>query len=139
MSIKKLSFILAILFFIMPFSIFSYASKVPTKSEGKYPPLKFAAKYGDSVYINKTEDHNFMVIGNKTIPIRIKYFYNIKNMLLFLGEDSTLYLSDNKAANIKILLKDVNAAVISDEKGDYAYAVNKKGELYRVTVESKKN
>ncbi len=129
-----------ILFMFLLAVTFSYnktyaISKTQTVPEGKLLPISVAAKVGNSLYINKVDYHNYLVSSEKKIPIPVKYYYDVKNSLFFLGENNTLYYSDKAAAGIKELLKDIDI-VVSDGSDDYLYALNTKGDLYRITVEN---
>ncbi|HEX3030927.1 MAG TPA: hypothetical protein VHS59_01600 [Bacillota bacterium] len=86
------------------------------------------------MYLNKLIPHSYLEKGGQRIPIKLKYYYQIQDKLVFLGEDNALYWSDYQAKDIRVLLKDTSIALSSDPKGDYAYALVKSGDLYRIKV-----
>lgn len=127
--------VISSLIFFSSFS--SFASKVSQdiKEDIQYP-IKVAEKHDNSIYINKIDYRNYLVNGDNRIPIPIKYYYDIKNFIVFLGEDNTLYYSNKYTLDIKVLLKDIKTAVSTSTNGDYIYALNKEGDLYRITVDT---
>lgn len=134
-NLKRVIIIGILMLVVLLCSPLSYAAdKVQNVQEGKQSPISLAAKYGNSIYLNRVESKKYLFNGEKRITIPVKYYYRVKDNLFFLGEDNSLYYTGKEAAEIKELVKDIKTVVSTDENGDYIYALTFNGELYRITA-----
>ncbi len=137
--IKKHIISLVILCEIIFSSSLAYAAPSQTNmQEAKEYPISVAAKYSDSLYINRIKSHTYLTKEDKRMPIPLKYYYDINKKVLFLGEDSNLYCMDKESAQTKLILKDIKAAVSAGPNENLAYALNTKGELFRIAIDPMK-